>query len=106
MNAQGIVVESRGRRRAILVVVAVALVMVVSAVSGLNVALPSLAVETGATQTELQWIVDAYTVVFAGLLLFSGAVGDRFGRRGILSLGLSFSASGQPGLSSRQIRWR
>lgn len=82
------VVTSPARRRAILVTVALALMMVVSAVSGLNVALPSLAVDTGATQTQLQWIVDAYTVVFAGLLLFSGAVGDRYGRRGVLMIGL------------------
>ena len=94
MNVQNVVIESRSRRRAILAVVAVALVMVVSAVSGLNVALPSLAVETGATQTELQWIVDAYTVVFAGLLLSAGAVGDRFGRKRALMVGLAVFAGG------------
>ena len=62
---------------------------VVSAVSGLNVALPDLARETGASQTQITWIVDAYTVVFAGLLLFAGALGDRFGRRGLLAGGLA-----------------
>lgn len=77
-----------GRRRAVLAVVAVALMMVVSAVSGLNVALPALARDTGASQTQLTWIVDAYTVVFAGLLLTAGALGDRYGRRGILLAGL------------------
>ncbi len=61
---------------------------VISAVAGLNVALPSLARDTGASQTQLTWIVDAYTVVFAGLLLFAGALGDRFGRRRLLSIGL------------------
>ncbi len=61
---------------------------VVSAVSGLNVALPSLARETGASQTDLTWIVDAYTVVFAGLLLFAGALGDRYGRKLLLVVGL------------------
>ncbi len=86
--AEDLMITSPRRRRAILAVVAIALMMVVSAVSGLNVALPSLAVETGATITQMQWIVDAYTVVFAGLLLFSGAVGDRFGRRIILMVGL------------------
>jgi EmrB/QacA subfamily drug resistance transporter len=83
------VIVSPRRRRAVLGVVAVSLMMVVSAVSGLNVALPSLATETGATQSQLQWIVDAYTVVFAGLLLFAGAVGDRFGRRETLMGGLA-----------------
>jgi EmrB/QacA subfamily drug resistance transporter len=81
-------VPTARRRRVILVVVALALMMVVSAVSGLNVALPDLARDTGATQSELQWIVDAYTMVFAGLLLVAGAIGDRFGRRGILLTGL------------------
>ena len=79
---------SPGRRRAVLVVVALALMMVVSAVSGLNVALPDLARSTGASQTQLTWIVDAYTVVFAGLLLFAGALGDRYGRKGVLVAGL------------------
>ncbi len=76
-------------RTLILVVVAFALMMVVSAVSGLNVALPDLAVDTGASQTQVTWIVDAYTLAFVGLLLPAGALGDRFGRRGALLAGLS-----------------
>src|SRR3954449_13480056 len=82
------VIDTR-RTRAVLAVVALALMTVVSAVSGLNVALPSLAREIGASQTQVTWIVDAYTVVFAGLLLFAGAVGDRFGRREVLAAGLA-----------------
>jgi EmrB/QacA subfamily drug resistance transporter len=77
------------RRRFVLAVVGLALMMVVSAVSGLNVALPDLARDTGASQSELQWIVDAYTLVFAGLLLIGGAVGDRYGRREVLLAGLA-----------------
>ena len=61
---------------------------VISAVAGLNVALPSIARDLGATQTQLTWIVDAYTVIFAGLLLLSGALSDRFGRRNGLVFGL------------------
>lgn len=79
---------SARRTRLVLAVVGLSLMAVVSAVSGLNVALPSLARETGASQTELTWIVDAYTVVFAGLLLFSGALGDRYGRKLLLIGGL------------------
>jgi MFS family permease len=79
---------STRQTRAILAVMAIALMAVVSAVSGLNVALPSLARDTGASQTQLTWIVDAYTVVFAGLLLLAGALGDRYGRKGLLLLGL------------------
>ena len=76
------------RRRAVLGVLCLALMMVVAAVASLNVALPDLARDTGATQSELQWIVDAYALVFAGLLLPAGALGDRFGRKGILLIGL------------------
>ena len=82
-------IDGRPRTGPILAVVSLALMTVVSAVSGLNVALPDLARETGASQTEIAWIVDAYTVVFAGLLLFAGALGDRFGRRELLVGGLA-----------------
>ena len=54
-----------------------ALMMVVAAVASLNVALPDLPRSTGASQSQLQWIVDAYALVFAGLLLPAGALGDR-----------------------------
>src|SRR5215467_14628663 len=77
------------RRALILKVMCLALMMVVAAVAGLNVALPSIARDTGASQTQLQWIVDAYSIVFAALLLPAGAVGDRFGRKPLLALGLS-----------------
>lgn len=53
-----------------------------------NVALPTLSADLNASTTELQWIVDAYTLVFASLLLAFGHFGDRFGRRGALALGL------------------
>jgi EmrB/QacA subfamily drug resistance transporter len=76
------------RVRLVLAVVGLSLMAVMSAVSGLNIALPSLARETGASQTDLTWIVDAYTVVFAGLLLFAGALGDRYGRKLLLVAGL------------------
>lgn len=54
----------------------------------LSVAIPSLSEGLGATTSELQWIVDGYTLVFAGLLLTTGSLGDRYGRRSALSLGL------------------
>jgi MFS family permease len=68
-----------------------ALMMVVAAVASLNVALPDQARSTGASQSQLQWIVDAYALVFAGLLLPAGALGDRYGRKGILQVGLAVS---------------
>ena len=76
------------RRWVLLGVMCLSLVLVVMSVSGLNVALPTLQGDLGATATELQWIVDAYAIVFAGLLLTAGALGDRFGRKGALLTGL------------------
>lgn len=87
MTSNSVITDPK-RLRLILAVVSLALMMVVSAVSGLNVALPELARDTQATQTELQWIVDAYTVTFAGLLFIFGAFGDRYGRRLLLISGL------------------
>jgi EmrB/QacA subfamily drug resistance transporter len=77
------------QRSAILKVMCLALMMVVAAVASLNVALPGIARDTGATQAQLQWIVDAYALTFAALLLPSGAIGDRFGRKPLLIFGLS-----------------
>lgn len=54
----------------------------------LNLALPSISKELGATSTGLQWIIDAYVLVFAGLLLTTGSIGDRFGRKRMLQFGL------------------
>jgi EmrB/QacA subfamily drug resistance transporter len=54
----------------------------------LNVALPSIARDLDASASALQWVVDAYMLVFAGLLLTAGSLGDRFGRRRALTAGL------------------
>src|SRR3954453_5974222 len=54
----------------------------------LNVALPTLVREVGASTSQLQWIGDSYVLVFAGLLLVMGSVGDRLGRKGVRSGGL------------------
>jgi EmrB/QacA subfamily drug resistance transporter len=55
----------------------------------LNVAIPTLQNDLSATASELQWMVDSYVLVFAGLLLTMGALGDRFGRAGALATGLA-----------------
>ena len=57
-----------------------------------NVALPTLSRELGADTAQLQWIVDAYTLVMSGLLLSAGSLSDRYGRRGWLSAGLALFA--------------
>ena len=69
-------------------VVCIALGAVAAAMASLNVALPDLARSTGATQTQLEWIIDGYSLIFAALLLPAGALGDRFGRRRALLAGL------------------
>src|SRR5258706_12395725 len=53
-----------------------------------NVALPTFVRELGATTSQLQWIVDAYVLVFAGLLMAAGSIAARFGRTGTLMLGM------------------
>src|SRR5256885_5181179 len=53
-----------------------------------NVALPSLIRELHASTSQLQWIVDAYSLVFAALLLAAGSLSDRVGRKGVLLAGL------------------
>ncbi|HEY7077348.1 MAG TPA: MFS transporter [Solirubrobacteraceae bacterium] len=60
----------------------------------LNVALPTLARDLDASSSQLQWIVDAYMLVFAGVLLTAGALGDRFGRKRALTLGLAVFGAG------------
>ena len=82
------------RRWMTLVVLCVSLLVIVLDNSILNVALPTLARARpqggiGATESNLQWIVDAYTLVFAGLLLTAGSLGDKFGRYRCLVLGLT-----------------
>ena len=81
--------DERRRRGAVLRVMCLSLMMVVAAVASLNVALPEIARDTGATQTQLQWIVDAYALAFAALLLPAGALGDRIGRKKVLAGGLA-----------------
>ncbi len=74
------------RRWSTLAVLCLSLVLICIDNTILNVALPTLAREFGASASQLQWIVDSYILVFAGLLLTAGFVGDKFGRRGALIL--------------------
>ncbi len=80
--------EGHPRRWWILVVMCLSLILVVAAVSSLNLAIPSIRDALNASGTELLWIVDSYALVFAGFLLPAGALGDRLGRREALIAGL------------------
>lgn len=73
----------------LLTIASLGVLLVISSMVALNAALPDLAVGTSASQTQLTWIVDGYTLVLACLLLPAGALGDRYGRRGALLLGLA-----------------
>ena len=81
------------RRWAILGVMSMSLIIVMLNNVTLNVALPELSKDLKADNTELQWILDAYALVFGGLLLVMGALGDRFGRKGALQIGLLLVAT-------------
>jgi EmrB/QacA subfamily drug resistance transporter len=76
------------QRRFILIAMCTALVAVVASVSGLNVAQQQLATELGATQSQLLWMINGYTIALAALLLPIGAIGDRWGRKHVLVGGL------------------
>jgi EmrB/QacA subfamily drug resistance transporter len=81
--------EGHPQRWVILGILCTCLVLIVAAVSSLNIAIPSIQRSLGASQTELQWIIDSYALVFAGFLLPAGALGDRYGRKWMLLLGLA-----------------
>ncbi|MGB6059070.1 MAG: MFS transporter [Microthrixaceae bacterium] len=82
-------VEQRAfeRRWWILAVLCFSLLVIVLDNSILNVAIPTIIKELDATNSQIQWIIDAYTLSFAGLLLTAGSLGDRFGRRPALQVG-------------------
>jgi EmrB/QacA subfamily drug resistance transporter len=82
------------RRWLILLVLNVSLLVIVVDNSILNVAIPSIVNQLGASTSQLQWIVDSYTLVFAGLLLTAGSLGDRFGRLPALQFGLTLFGLG------------
>jgi EmrB/QacA subfamily drug resistance transporter len=76
------------RRWVALGFLAVSLLVIALDNTVLNLALPAISDQLGTTATGLQWIVDAYVLVFAGLLLTMGSIGDRFGRKRMLQFGL------------------
>src|SRR3954449_6663402 len=79
---------SHARRWWTLAVLCLSLLIVFVGNASLNVAIPTLSRELHATTSQLQWVVASYSLVFAGLLFSTGALGDRFGRKGALQLGL------------------
>ena len=87
-------VASSTRRGMVLAILCVSLLIVSLDDTILNIALPALVRDLRATESQLQWIVDVYACVFAGLLLVAGSVGDRVGRKRVLLVGLLVFAIG------------
>lgn len=83
-----VLLERRAHRFLALAVICLAELLVVLDNTIVNVALPSIGVELSTGVSGLQWVVDAYTLTFAGLLLAFGNLGDRYGRRRVMMIGL------------------
>jgi MFS transporter, DHA2 family, multidrug resistance protein len=86
--------EVHARRWWTLAVLCISLLIIVMDNTILNVAIPRLVEDLGASNSQLQWIIDGYTLVFAGLLLTTGSWGDRFGRKRALRIGVVVFALG------------
>jgi len=80
--------EAHPRRWIILGVLCTSLLLVMQGNTALNLALPQIAGDIGLTSSAMQWIVDIYSLVFAGLLFTTSSIGDRFGRKGVMQAGL------------------
>ena len=82
------------RRWLVLAVMSVGTLIVFLDGTVINTALPNISTKLSATTSQLQWVVDSYILVLAGLLLLGGTMGDRFGRRRWMSIGLLFFLAG------------
>jgi EmrB/QacA subfamily drug resistance transporter len=71
-----------------------AVVLIIGAVAGLNTVVPTIGRELGATQSQLTWVVDAFALALAALLLPMGALGDRYGRKRLMLIGFVILAGG------------
>src|SRR5262245_34781859 len=86
--------QIHARRWFLLAMMCLSLVLVIMSVSGLVTAIPTMQEQLDASASQIQWILDAYAIVFAGSLLTAGALGDRFGRKRALLAGLVVFAAG------------
>ena len=90
----GIDPQTYHRRWWILAAMCLTLLGVMLANTSMNMALPKMAIDLSLTQLDLTWVVNGYTLVFASLLFISGAVGDRYGRKLIMQIGLGIFVAG------------
>src|SRR5438132_1465551 len=94
------------RRWWILMVLCLSLVIVFVGNSSLNVTIPTLSRVLHASESQLQWVVAVYSLVFAGLLFTTGAIGDRYGRKGALQVGLVVFLVGTTGGALSTAMWQ
>jgi EmrB/QacA subfamily drug resistance transporter len=85
---------SARRKRVILTSCCLSLLIVSMDATIVNVAIPAIRSDLAATPSQMQWVVDIYTLVLASLLILAGATGDRFGRRRVFQIGLGIFAFG------------
>jgi EmrB/QacA subfamily drug resistance transporter len=90
------VVRSLSPRRKAIILVSCCLSLLIVSMDAtiVNVAIPNIRADLGASASQLLWVIDIYTLVLASLLLLSGAAADRFGRRGTFQIGLTVFAVG------------
>ncbi|RDH74268.1 MFS transporter [Mycolicibacterium moriokaense] len=93
MNESAVGQLSRRRKAFVLASCCMSVLIVSTDVTIVNVAIPSIRAEFSASPSQMQWLVDIYTLMVASLLLLSGATADRFGRRRTLQIGLMVFAS-------------
>ncbi len=90
------------RRWLVLAVMSLGTLIVFLDLTVVNTALPAISRDLGASTSELQWVVDAYVLALAGLLMLAGSIGDRYGRKRWMTVGLvvfglgSVMAAGSP----------
>lgn len=94
------------RRWLILAVLCLSLLLIVAGNSSLNVALPDIQASLGSSPSQLQWMVDIYSMVFAVLLLPAGALADRFGRKTALQFGLAVFALASLAATFASANWQ
>jgi MFS family permease len=90
----------RARQRLTLLAACVGQAMILLDVTIVNVALPAIQRELGVTPANLEWVINAYSLALASLLLIGGALGDRFGRRRVYVTGIVVFTASRPRVRS------